>query len=338
MANTETIAPGSAAFVAFPYVRVCVFGTVKGLIKLYVRQQRKPVGIFRPPDQLFVFVHATGADRHFIMPFRKHDFQGFLCDTDQLDSFSNNGVAVGIIAHPKESASAHLLWQDAVIIHEIDRVMCTGVGSSFLKDNIYGIPTETVQEFTAVGTGGLALSQQEKAVVVSMGTGTAFIWAETDKEVRHLCGSGVGGGTVAGLCSRLCGTRKYEQIIKLSADGNVNNIDLTVGDITRNSHPSLPLDITAANFGNVSDDAVAGDFAAGVINMVLQSIGTTAVMACRSCNCDTVVLTGFMSNLPQAKECFHLFTRLHGIKFIIPENATFATSIGAALCSVTAMQ
>ena len=168
-------------------------------------------------------------------------------------------------------------------------------------------------------------------MVVSMGTGTAFIWAEHGKPVRHLCGSGVGGGTLAGLCSRLCGTRKYKQIVKLAAEGDINQIDLTVGDLTRNSHPSLPLDITAANFGNVSDDAGAPDFAAAVINMVLQSIGTTAVMACRYCDCETAVLTGFMSNLPQARECFDLFTRLHGIRFIIPENATHATSIGAAL-------
>lgn len=230
-------------------------------------------------------------------------------------------------------ALGSFLFNHGLQLSDVQRIALTGVGASYVDGDIYGIPTETVQEFTAVGTGGLALSKQEKAVVVSMGTGTAFIWAEKDQEVRHLCGSGVGGGTVAGLCSRLCGTRKYEQIIKLSADGDVNNIDLTVGDITRNTHPSLPLDITAANFGNVSDDAAAGDFAAGVINMVLQSIGTTAVMACRACSCDTVVLTGFMSNLPQAKECFELFNRLHGIKFIIPENATFATSIGAALCS-----
>ena len=143
----------------------------------------------------------------------------------------------------------------------------------------------------------------------------------------------MGGGTLAGLCSKLCGTRKYAQIVKLAADGDINNIDLTVGDITRNSHPSLPLDITAANFGNISDAATPGDFAAGAVNMVLQSIGTTAVMACRACGCETVVATGFMSTLPQAPECFALFTRLHGVHFIIPEDATFATSIGAALCS-----
>lgn len=228
-------------------------------------------------------------------------------------------------------AMGNFLFTNRLSLEDVSRVALTGVGASYVDQDIYGIPTEKVEEFTAVGVGGLALSGQDRAVVVSMGTGTAFIWAEKGKPVRHLCGSGVGGGTLAGLCSRLCGTRKYQQIVKLAAEGDVARVDLTVGDLTRNSHPSLPLDITAANFGNVSDDAAAGDFAAGAINMVLQSIGTTAVMACRFCNCETAVLTGFMSNLPQARECFDLFTRLHGIQFVIPDSATHATSIGAAL-------
>ena len=230
-------------------------------------------------------------------------------------------------------ALGNFLFTNGLALADVSRIVLTGVGASYVEGDIYGIPTEKVEEFTAVGVGGLALSGQEKAVVVSMGTGTAFIWAEKGKDVRHLCGSGVGGGTLAGLCSRLCGTRQYDQIVKLALEGDINHIDLTVGDITRNSHPSLPLDITAANFGNISDSATPGDFAAGAVNMVLQSIGTTAVMACRACGCETVVLTGFMSNLPQAEECFALFTRLHGIRFVTPEHATFATSIGAALCS-----
>lgn len=230
-------------------------------------------------------------------------------------------------------ALGNFLFTNGLALSDVSRIVLTGVGASYVEGDIYGIPTEKVEEFTAVGVGGLALSGQEKAVVVSMGTGTAFIWAERGKEVRHLCGSGVGGGTLAGLCSRLCGTRQYDQIVKLALEGDVNHIDLTVGDITRNNHPSLPLDITAANFGNISDSATPGDFAAGTVNMVLQSIGTTAVMACRACGCETVVLTGFMSNLPQAADCFAIFTRLHGIRFVIPEHAAFATSIGAALCS-----
>ena len=228
-------------------------------------------------------------------------------------------------------ALGNFLVSNRLQLGDVGRVALTGVGASYVESDIFGIPTDKVEEFTAVGAGGLSLSGLDRCVVVSMGTGTAFIWAERGREVRHLCGSGVGGGTLAGLCSRLCGTRQYDQIVKLAASGDVGNVDLTVGDITRNTHPSLPLDITAANFGSVSDGATAGDFAAGVVNMVLQSIGTTAVMACRACGCDTAVLTGFMAKLPQARACCDLFTRLHGVKFIIPENAPFATAIGAAL-------
>lgn len=53
-----------------------------------------------------------------------------------------NGVAMELIAHPKESASAHLLWQDAVIIHEIDRVKLAegrwviGPGSPIWKEGL----------------------------------------------------------------------------------------------------------------------------------------------------------------------------------------------------------
>lgn len=217
---------------------------------------------------------------------------------------------------------------------DIKRIVLTGVGASHVEGDIYGIPTEKVEEFTAVGTGGLALSGYEKTVVVSMGTGTAFIWADrTTGTMEHLGGSGVGGGTLAGLCSLLCGARQFEQIQKLSSAGDIGKIDLSVGDITCKDYTALPLDITAANFGNVSDDADHSDLATGIVNMIFQSIGTTAVMACRAKNCNTVVLTGFMTVLELCRPCFDLFTRLYGVTFLIPEDATYATSIGAALSS-----
>ncbi len=219
-------------------------------------------------------------------------------------------------------------------LSDVRRIMLTGVGASYVEGDIYGIPTTAVEEFTAVGTGGLSLSAQERAVVVSMGTGTAFIWADNATGERtHLGGSGVGGGTMAGLCSLLCGVRKFGLLQKLSSEGDVGKIDLNVGDITKGGYSTLPGDITAANFGNLSDDASHSDLAAGVVNLVFQSIGTSAVFACRAKQCDTVVLTGFMTVLEQCRPCFDLFTRLQGIKFVIPENATYATSIGAALSS-----
>ena len=53
-----------------------------------------------------------------------------------------SGVAVELIAHPKESANAPLRWQAAVIIHEIDRVKLAdgrwvvGPGSPVWKEGL----------------------------------------------------------------------------------------------------------------------------------------------------------------------------------------------------------
>ena len=46
------------------------------------------------------------------------------------------------------------------------------------------------------------------------------------------------------------------------------------------------------------------------------------------------VLTGALTMLSPAHETFELFTQLYGVEYIIPENATFATAIGAALYSM----
>ena len=75
-------------------------------------------------------------------------------------------------------AMGNFLFTNALQLEDVEKIALTGVGASYIDGNIYNIPTEQVEEFTAVGVGGLALSGQSRAVVVSMGTGTAFIWAE----------------------------------------------------------------------------------------------------------------------------------------------------------------
>ncbi len=41
-----------------------------------------------------------------------------------------------------------------------------------------------------------------------------------------------------------------------------------------------------------------------------------------------------MTTLSQVKPNFELFEKLYGIHYIVPENATFATAIGAGLYSL----
>ena len=231
-------------------------------------------------------------------------------------------------------ALGNYLTSNHLTLGDVRRVVLTGVGASFVDGDIYGLPTCKVDEFSASGTGALALSGQDSAVVVTMGTGTAFLWAEQDGSVRHLCGSGIGGGTLGGLCRKLVGMERFGQIKKLAAQGDLNQVDLTIRDITCNPAPTLDPTLTAANFGNLAEDATPADLAAGAVNLVLQAIGTMTVLACQCCSSRTVVLTGSMTTLDQVQVNFENFEHLYGIHYIIPENATFATAIGAGLYSL----
>ncbi|MDD3346929.1 BadF/BadG/BcrA/BcrD ATPase family protein [Oscillibacter sp.] len=231
-------------------------------------------------------------------------------------------------------ALGNYLTSNALTLRNVRRVVLTGVGASFVEGDIFGIPTCKVDEFSASGTGALALSGQEKGVVVTMGTGTAFLWAEKGREVRHLCGSGIGGGTLGGLCRKLVGAERFGQIKHLAEQGDLGKVDLTIKDLSQNPAATLDPDLTAANFGNLAEDASPADLAAGVVNLVLQSIGIMTVLACQACDTKTVILTGAMTTLPQAADNFQNFERLFGYHYLIPENATFATAIGAGLCSL----
>ena len=220
-------------------------------------------------------------------------------------------------------ALGNYLTSNRLSLRDVRRVVLTGVGASYVEGDIYGLPTCKVGEFSASGTGALALSGQS----------FAFLWASPDG-IRHLCGSGIGGGTLGGLCHKLVGMERFGQIKKLAESGNLDHVDLTMKDITVHSAPTLDPDMTAANFGDLAEDATPADLAAGVVNLVLQAIGTMTVLACQCCDSKTVVLTGSMTTLPQAVTNFQLFEKLYGIHYIIPENATFATAIGAGLCSL----
>ena len=124
----------------------------------------------------------------------------------------------------------------------------------------------------------------------------------------------------------MAGKKKAEEQEQRSLEENFSELEELI--------EQLDPDMTAANFGDLAEDATPADLAAGVVNLVLQAIGTMTVLACQCCDSKTVVLTGSMTTLPQAVTNFQLFEKLYGIHYIIPENATFATAIGAGLYSL----
>ncbi|MDR2649292.1 MAG: type II pantothenate kinase [Clostridiales bacterium] len=218
-------------------------------------------------------------------------------------------------------------------LKSVEQIMITGVGASYISKPIYGLPTARVEEFLANGLGGLFLTGMNHALIVSMGTGTALVEA-SEESIKHIGGTGVGGGTILGLSSRMLNIRDIELIIKTAEDGDLSHVDLMVGDLTRDVLPGLPPYTTASNFGRISDVATSGDIALGIINLVLQAIGMTAIFAARGAGVKDVALIGNLSVIPQCRDVFEILRQLFSINFIIPGNAEYATAVGAALAYV----
>jgi Pantothenate kinase, acetyl-CoA regulated len=216
-------------------------------------------------------------------------------------------------------------------IDDIERIMITGVGSSFVNNRLFGIPTGKVDEFMAIGMGGLFLSNLKKAIIVSMGTGTALVKAENNTAV-HLGGTGVGGGTLLGLSNRMLNVRHFEELIETAAGGDLSNVDLTIGDISKEALENLPSETTASNFGKISDLVTKADLAMGIINLVFQTIGMIAVFNTRIDNIRDVVLTGNLTNVPQSQNIFEQLSVMYDVNFQTPQNAEYATAAGAAIC------
>lgn len=212
----------------------------------------------------------------------------------------------------------------------IDGIAATGVGSSVLGDDLMGIPIKFFSEFEAFGRGGQHLSGLDKALVVSMGTGTAFVRADGRNYV-HLGGSGVGGGTLCGLSEIMTGEKSISAITGMIGKGRACAVDLTVGDIAGGAVGSLSADVTAANFGKKLLSNDKNDIAAGLANMIFQTAGVMAAFACKGTDLEKAVFAGSMTEIPEGREMLRAVGMLHSMEFIVPEGGAYAGALGAVL-------
>ena len=221
--------------------------------------------------------------------------------------------------------------ENMLSLSDIEHVMVTGVGSTFIEKPIYSLPCTHVSEFDAVGLGGLYLSGLDSAIVESLGTGTALVYAEKGKQPQYLGGTGVGGGTLLGLSKKLLGIDRIEEIDALAQNGNIENIDLFVGNMTNKSIGGMSSKLTASNFGNISGFATNSDVALGLFNMVYETVAMMAIFAARANNATDIVLTGNLTTASPAQKIFAALSVYFDLNFLIPKHAQFATVIGAAL-------
>jgi type II pantothenate kinase len=227
-------------------------------------------------------------------------------------------------------AFGKMIMENDIQMTGIERIMITGAGASKINSDLFGIPTEKVDEIQAIGIGGMFLAGQENIIITNIGTGTAIIDARRDS-ISHLGGSGVGGGTIQGLAKKLLPTTDFNGIMKLAEKGNLGQVDLLLEDIMETDISFLNKKATASNFGKMLDSGGSEDIALGIINMVYQVIGMLSVFAAKIRETDRVIVTGNGSDNAIGKKTLQEITNMYQVQFEYPEDAAYTTAIGAAL-------
>ena len=131
---------------------------------------------------------------------------------------------------------------------------------------------------------------------------------------------------------KMLGVDTVAHIEQLCEDGDLSKVDLTIKDISRNDQfPGVNYNLTAANFGKLSDLADSSDIALGIANMVAETIAMMAIFAARGHGVRDIVLTGNLTTIRPIRRVFEGLRDTFNVNFLIPPNAQFGTVIGAAL-------
>ena len=225
--------------------------------------------------------------------------------------------------------------ENGLSLDEIDRIMMTGAGSRAIQSPIYNRECKSVSEFSSTGIGGLYLSGLDEAIVVSLGTGTAIIHAkraENGAITEYLGGTGVGGGTILGLSRKMLSIGSIEHLEQISEGGDLGQVDLRIKDISKSgTFKGVNENLTASNFGNLSDLASKKDIALGIFNMVAETVAMMSIFAARSYGIKDIVMCGNLTSIKPVCDTFASLAPTFGVNFIVPEMSQYGTVIGAAL-------
>lgn len=215
----------------------------------------------------------------------------------------------------------------------IEKILATGTGSSYLDDRLEGIDIIKIDEFNAIAYGGIVLSKLEKGNIVSIGTGTTIVYSDLER-VERIGGTGLGGGTLVGLGSAIlsnveCGDKEitnFKTLIDMAKNGDKSNVDLMIGDISKDNIGNMTSDITAANFAATQKKANKNDYIAAVLNMILENI----MLIIKSINNkQPSVFIGTMVADNYVKDCIKKIAEYTKNEVVFVEDAEYAIVIGA---------
>ena len=187
-----------------------------------------------------------------------------------------------------------------------------------------------ISEMDAIGFGGAALAGAEECIVVSMGTGTAVV-QYSNHSANHIGGTGIGGGTIRGLGSLICGIDDPIELEKMALAGDSTNVNLTIGDLGYNHIGRLVANMTASNFASIKTKNPQ-DLAAGILTLVTETVGIIVSICAREANRQQkLVLVGRVANNQFIKRHLEPVGKLYQAEFIVPENPGLATVFGTTV-------
>ncbi len=263
------------------------------------------------------------------------DVGGSMTKAVALEESKILGTASTQTVEPKKSAEEVIKLVASMVglhLRDVEKLAVSGGSSRRIDSPLLGLPTVMVDEITAIGLGGIYLTKKERALIVSVGTGTAMVVVyDGGRDIRHIGGTGVGGGTILGLAKRMLGVVDFKALEDMASKGNAEKVDLTVRDVVGGPVGIIPAEATASNFGRLTGEEEPNDIAAAIFNMVSQVIGVLAAMAARAYNLqEDVVFVGKPVQSRMMAENLRRVAELFNIEITIPEGGEYCTAIGAA--------
>ncbi|MAG21856.1 MAG: hypothetical protein CL943_00940 [Candidatus Diapherotrites archaeon] len=208
----------------------------------------------------------------------------------------------------------------------IDHIALTGDKTK--QKNMFGKPIYRVPELKAIGFGGAFLSKYKNALIVSMGTGTCIVSFKNGK-IKHVAGTGLGGGTIVGLSHRLVGENEASNLGSLASKGELSKTDLTVKEAIGSGIGLVPGSATASNLVKPHKVKKA-TLALGIQNMVAETNAVIAALAAKKEKHDKIVFIGKTCQFPMVKKVIKRVLAYYGPTPMFPKLGGSGTAIGAA--------
>ena len=213
---------------------------------------------------------------------------------------------------------------------DITCIGVTGGKSANLPDKINNIPVIKVNEINAIGKGAKTLYniQEDSALVVSAGTGTACVHLHQDGS-DHLGGISVGGGMLEGLGNIIINEPSGIILNKYAQNGDRSGLDVMIGEAV-NEIGKLNAQITASNFGKskILVDKSQDNLSAALCNMIGEVIGTVAYLNALLIGANKAYFLGRTSMLSEVKNGIDERLKLAGVEGIYADNRSFGNAIG----------